>query len=171
VLSKVTNMKELLVSYSAYNYWANQELTKKIAGLTPQQQEAEVKSSFTSLQATIIHMWDAESAWWQRLKLQENIVMPSLTFHPTLQEAVNGLLQQDRDWMSWVEQASQPQLEHVFAYQNSKKEQFKQPTWQMLLHVFNHSNFHRGQLVTILRQLGEEKIPQTDYIHYSRSRK
>jgi uncharacterized damage-inducible protein DinB len=41
----------------------------------------------------------------------------------------------------------------------------------MLLHVFNHSNFHRGQLVTILRQLGEEKIPQTDYIHYSRSRK
>jgi uncharacterized damage-inducible protein DinB len=167
----VANMKELIVSYASYNYWANQELTKRILGLSAEQQEEEVKSSFTSLKTTIIHMWDAESAWWQRLKLLENIVVPSLTFHPTTPEAINGLLQQSRDWMEWVQQATVPQLEHVFAYQNSRKEHFKQPTWQMLLHVFNHGTFHRGQLVTILRQLGEEKIPQTDYIHYSRTRK
>ncbi len=160
-----------MVSYAAYNYWANQELTKKVLGLPPEKQEAEVKSSFCSLKATIIHMWDAENAWWQRMKLQENVVLPSLTFHPATAEAVNGLLGQSREWVEWVQQASVPQLEHVFAYQNSKKEHFKQPIWQMLLHAFNHSNFHRGQLVTILRQLGEEKIPQTDYIHYSRSRK
>lgn len=164
-------MKELLVSYASYNYWANQELIKKVLSLSPDLQEAEVKSSFSSLKATIIHMWDAESIWWQRIKLQENIVVPSLSFHPTTQEAADGLLQQDKDWQNWVQQASLPQLEHVFAYQNSKKEQFKQPIWEMLMHMFNHGTFHRGQLVTILRQLGEEKIPQTDYIHYTRSRK
>jgi uncharacterized damage-inducible protein DinB len=164
-------MKELMVSYASYNYWANGELTKTIQALTPQQQQAEVKSSFTSLQKTIIHMWDAESIWWQRMKLQENIVIPSLTFHATMQEAVTGLMNQSKDWMNWVQQANELQLEHVFAYQNSKKEQFKQPMWQMLLHMFNHATFHRGQLVTILRQVGEEKIPPTDYIHYTRSRK
>lgn len=164
-------MKELLVSYTSYNYWANQELTKKVLALTPEQQQAEVKSSFSSLHTTIVHMWDAESAWWQRMKLQENIVVPSLTFHPTTQEAADGLLQQGRDWMEWTKQATEPQLEHVFAYYNSRKEHFKQPVWQMLLHVFNHGTFHRGQLVTILRQLGEDKIPQTDYIHFTRTRK
>jgi uncharacterized damage-inducible protein DinB len=164
-------MKELMSSYASYNYWANQELAKKILGLTPGQQEAEVESSFRSLKATIIHMWDAETAWWQRLKLQEHIVVPSLAFHATTAEAVNGLLQQSKDWMEWVQLASVPQLEHVFAYQNTRKEHFKQPTWQMLLHVFNHGTFHRGQLVTILRLLGEDQIPQTDFIHYSRTRK
>jgi uncharacterized damage-inducible protein DinB len=164
-------MKELLVSYASYNYWANQELTKKVLSISSEQQEAEVKSSFPSLKATLIHMWDAESIWWQRMKLHENIVIPSLTFHPTTQEAVNGLLQQSKEWMEWVRQASVPQLEHAFSYQNSKKEQFKQPVWEMLMHMFNHGTFHRGQLVTILRQLGEEKLPMTDFIHYTRSRK
>jgi uncharacterized damage-inducible protein DinB len=70
--------------------------------------------------------------------------------------------------MEWVQQASTPQLEHVFAYQNTKRESFKQPTWQMLTHLFNHGTFHRGQIVTMLRQLGEEKIPVTDYIEFSR---
>jgi len=164
-------MKELLVSYADYNYWANQELIRKIMALTPEQQKAEVQSSFSSIHATLLHMWDAESIWWQRLKLHENIVVPSLSFHPTTAEAANGLLQQNRQWAEWVQQASLIQVEHVFAYQNSKKEQFKQPVWQMLMHVFNHNTFHRGQLVTILRQLGTEKIPQTDFILYTRTRK
>jgi uncharacterized damage-inducible protein DinB len=164
-------MKELLGSYAAYNYWANQEIIKKILALSKEQQQFEVKSSFSSLQATIIHLWDAESIWWQRMKLQENIIVPSLSFHPNMQEAVNGLLQQGKDWMEWVQQASQVQLEHVFAYRNSKKEQFKQPMWQMLLHMFNHGTYHRGQMVTILRQLGEEKLPPTDYIHFTRMKK
>ncbi|MCE3283236.1 MAG: hypothetical protein K0Q66_1973 [Chitinophagaceae bacterium] len=164
-------MKELLTSYAAYNYWANQELCKKILALPQAQQQAVVSCSFGSLQGTVIHMWDAESIWWQRMKLLETIVVPSLSFHPTIDEAVQGLLEQGKQWLEWVRQASPPQLEHVFAYQNTKKENFKQPVWQMLLHSFNHGSFHRGQLVTILRQLGETRIPATDYIHFSRLKK
>lgn len=158
-------------SYASYNYWASQELSKRLLLLSAEQQEAELPSSFRSIKATIIHLWDAESIWWQRLKLNENIVVPSLSFHPTTPEALNGLLGQSQQWKEWVDQATLPQLEHVFAYQNSKKELFKQPVWQMLMHVFNHGTFHRGQIVTMLRQLGEEKIPQTDFIVFTRSRR
>jgi uncharacterized damage-inducible protein DinB len=62
-------------------------------------------------------------------------------------------------------------LEHVFHYQNTKKEQFKQPIYQMLLHMFNHGTYHRGQLVTMLRQLGIQKLPSTDFIEWSRRKK
>jgi uncharacterized damage-inducible protein DinB len=168
---KIVNMKELLLSYASYNYWANQEISRKILSLTQEQQQLEVKSSFSSLQATIIHLWDAESVWWQRIKLQENIVIPSLTFHPSVEEAVTGLVQQSLRWKDWVAQASAPQLEHTFSYQNTKKEQFKQPVWQVLMHMVNHGTFHRGQMITIMRQLGEERLPQTDYIHYTRTKK
>ena len=40
----------------------------------------------------------------------------------------------------------------------------------MLLHLFNHQTFHRGQLVTMLRQNGIEKIPATDFIVFSRTK-
>jgi uncharacterized damage-inducible protein DinB len=40
----------------------------------------------------------------------------------------------------------------------------------MLLHVFNHGTYHRGQLVTMLRQLGIENIPATDFIVWSREK-
>ncbi|MGZ3851281.1 MAG: DinB family protein [Flavisolibacter sp.] len=38
----------------------------------------------------------------------------------------------------------------------------------MLLHAFNHGTYHRGQLVNMLRQLGVDKIPGTDFIAWSR---
>jgi len=34
--------------------------------------------------------------------------------------------------------------------------------------VFNHSTYHRGQLVTMMRQLGETNVPVTDFIAFAR---
>ena len=88
-----------------------------------------------------------------------------------MQDLSNGLLSQSKQYEDWVNNASELSLEHVFQYQNSKRESFKQPVYQVLLHVFNHSTYHRGQLVTMLRNLGVEKIPQTDFIVWSRMKK
>ena len=38
----------------------------------------------------------------------------------------------------------------------------------LALHVFNHSTYHNGQIVTMLRQLKIEKIPATDFIAWTR---
>lgn len=162
-------MKDLLKQYAAYNAWANQRLFDVIMPLTADQQQALVASSFPSLQATILHIWDAESIWWQRIKLQETITIPSSTANLTFDEIANGLRYQDKQWIDWISLATTAALEHVFAYQNSKKEQFKQPVFQVLMQVFNHATYHRGQLVTILHQLGVTKIPSTDFIVWSRT--
>jgi uncharacterized damage-inducible protein DinB len=115
-------------------------------------------------------MWDAESIWWQRMKLQEVVTAPSAAFKGTTTDVSTSLLHQNKLWETWVKNASLAALDHVFLYQNSRKEQFKQPIYQMLLHVFNHGTYHRGQLVNMLRQTGIEKIPQTDFIVWSRKK-
>lgn len=163
-----TTMKELLLQYAAYNVWANQQILPVITALPPERQMATVPSSFNSLHKTVIHIWDAESVWWQRIKLQEQISKPSETFTGTTGEAAQGLSQQNQQWYQWVKNAHERRLQHVFQYQNSKREQFKQPVYQMLLHLFNHGTYHRGQLINMLRQLGEEKLPPTDFIVWSR---
>lgn len=162
-------MKTLLVQFAAYNLWANGVLTTAVQALPHPLQVQPVNSSFPGLQATLLHMWDAESIWWQRLKLQEQITRPSAQFSGSTAAVVKGLLEQSRQWAEWVQGAHKHMLEHQFIYRNSKRETFKQPVYQVLLHLFNHSTYHRGQLVTMLRQLNSTSIPETDYIVWSRS--
>jgi uncharacterized damage-inducible protein DinB len=163
-------MKELLKQFAAYNIWANQKLLDIILNLPEEKQKKELHSSFKSLFDTTLHMLDAESIWWQRMKLQERINRPSEDFKGTMKDIADSLLQQNRQWEDWVNNASDMALEHVFQYFNIKKESFKQPVYQMILHVFNHGTYHRGQLVNMLRQLEVEKIPATDFIVWSRKK-
>ena len=161
-------MKSLLLQFATYNRWANQLLLETINALNEEEQKRELASSFPSLHQTVLHMWNAESVWWQRLKLQERIVYPWDYFSGSMQELSEKLLEQDQLWIEWISNAQEHMLEHVCLYQNTKREQFKQPVYQMVHHVMNHNSYHRGQLVTMLRQLGITKIPQTDYIVWSR---
>jgi len=164
-------MKEVLTSYALYHQWANRLLTDTIALVDDERRRHPLVSSFAGLQATVLHLWDAESIWWQRMKLQEHVTIPSQSFAEAgFQEIAAGLQQQDAQWAQWLQAASEAQLVHVFAYHNSKKEYFKQPVWEMVLHVFNHGTYHRGQLVTLLRQSGVTKIPSTDYIQWTRKK-
>jgi uncharacterized damage-inducible protein DinB len=50
-------------------------------------------------------------------------------------------------------------------YQNLKGETWRYPLWQQMHHVVNHSTYHRGQVVTMLRQLGAA-APATDLLVY-----
>ena len=164
-------MKELLKQYAAYNIWASQRIFEVIIALPEEKQMAEVPSSFDSLYKTVLHMLDAENIWWQRMKMNERITVPSENFTGSMKELSDTLLQQSRMWEEWVGNASDLSLEHVFQYYNNKKEHFKMPVYQMLHHVFNHGTYHRGQLINMLRQLDEKKVPQTDFSLWTRSKK
>ncbi len=163
-------MKELLKQYAAYNIWASQRIFEVIIALPEEKQMAEVPSSFNSLFKTVLHMLDAENIWWQRMKMNERITVPSENFTGSMKELSDTLLQQSRLWEDWVSNASDLSLEHVFQYYNNKTEHFKMPVYQMLHHVFNHGTYHRGQLVNMLRQLGVEKILQTDFSLWTRKK-
>ena len=163
-------MKKLLLQYAAYNVWANQKLIDCIDNLTDEQIKREIDSSFKSIYATLIHLWDAESIWWQRVKLQEQIEVPGSHFNGSVLELGNNLLRQSKQWKEWVDIATEAALEHEFIYRNSKKEQFKQPVYDTLIHLFNHQSYHRGQLITMFHQVGLENIPNTDFISFGRKK-
>jgi uncharacterized damage-inducible protein DinB len=156
-------IKELLHQYAAHNLWANQQIMVTIKQLPAAIIEQEMVSSFSSIYKTVLHLLDAENIWWQRIKLVEHIERPSQHFAGSFDELQQKLLQQSLLYEQWVASAHEYHLLHVFGYQRSKSEQCKQPVFQVLLHLFNHGSYHRGQLVTMLRQAGVTKIPGTDF--------
>jgi len=163
-------MKILLTQFSAYHLWANQQLLDCIQPLPQPLKEQNVASSYGSLQRTLLHMWDAESIWWQRMKLQEQIVRPSDGFSGSFEDMAAALMAQSKQWHQWILDAQPHMLDHEFIYYNSKKEKFKQAVYQVLMHLFNHATYHRGQLVTMLRGLEVGNIPATDFIVWSRKK-
>jgi len=161
-------VKEILSQLAAYNGWANRRLSEVTIGLPEYILNQKLVGSFPSVKATVIHMLNAESIWWQRLKLIDPIQVPGETFNGDTKDAVNMLETQDQLWQDWVEQSGVAELGGNLHCRNLKGEPFVQPITEVLVHVFNHGTYHRGQWVNQLRECGVQDIPSTDYIEFSR---
>lgn len=162
-------MKQLLTSFTQYEHWANERLLPVVLALDEAAQQQVIVSSFPSIYKTFLHIWDANTIWWQRLQRVEEVVVPSLSFHPTMAEIEKGLLESNRKWIDWVKEANMNDIEAMLPYKTMKGDAFTQPVYDILLHLSNHGSYYRGQLVTMLRQLGVNQVPQIDYILFARS--
>jgi len=162
-------MKKLLTQLASYNVWANHKICFQLQQMDEKLWYADTASSFSSLYKTILHMWDAESVWWQRMRLHESIVVPSQSFEPSFKDACNGLIHQSMQWEPFISDVmDEAALNSKLIYKNAKGQEFFQPVSEVLMHVFNHGTYHRGQLVTMMRLLGETNIPATDFIAFTR---
>lgn len=162
-------MKQLLEQYAVYNYWANKTLLERLAQVPLEILLKDMNSSFGNIYNTFKHIMTVESVWWQRIKLSEHVEAPKDP-QENFDELSKMILYSSTRWMEWVKEANEKNLTHVFGYQNSKKEYFKQPVYEVLLHLFNHQTYHRGQIVTMMRQNLIDKIPATDFIVFSRKK-
>ncbi len=163
-------MKPLLEKYASYNFWANKILLEKCTQLPVEIIHKNMSSSFESIYKTLFHMMEVESVWWQRLKLQEHVNLPEKDPEENFEGLSKKLLKSSQQWSNWVQEANEKNITHVFGYQNTHKEYFKQPVYEMLLHLFNHQTYHRGQIITMMRQNGIDKLPPTDFIAFSRKK-
>jgi uncharacterized damage-inducible protein DinB len=61
----------------------------------------------------------------------------------------------DQAIINWTKSLSQTWLAQPFTYTSGlDKKSRTLPTWLLVTHLFNHQTHHRGQLTTLLNQLG-----------------
>jgi uncharacterized damage-inducible protein DinB len=155
-------VKELLLNYARFNQWAHQRLLDLICNLTEDEQHATVPSSFDSLYKTVLHVWGAESLWLGRLN-QEPITITGDPFNDSMEKLSEALKAIDHLWVEWLSTKEDDQLTKILHYKNKAGLPFHQSYDLLLQHIFNHSTYHNGQLVTMLRAIGADKIPATDF--------
>ncbi len=155
----------LIDHLSAFDLWANTLFVRRLDREPDDVLDRAVPSSFPTLRRTILHIRDAEAAWTDRILKQpqrwpaeEGTAIGSLLTHST----------RLRDHVARMTPAA---LEKVIAYQDLRGNTHQQPVWQMLMHCFNHSTYHRGQLVTMMHALGMDEVPHSDLVIFQRSLK
>jgi uncharacterized damage-inducible protein DinB len=160
-------VKEMLLQYARYSRWAHKRLLDLINSVTAEQQHATIPSSFNSLYKTVFHIWGAESLWLGRLNLNP-IKISGDPFDGSMENLSKALETVDQQWVDWFDTKEDGLLTDKIQYTNLAGQTFFEPYDLLLIHIFNHNTYHNGQLVTILRALGVEKIPSTDFVAWTR---
>lgn len=157
-----------LLQHLNYNVWANGKIADFIANTDEKLFDKEVVSSFPSLKQTVFHVWDAEFIWLKRLQGESLTDWPSKNFIGNRQQALTAWAECSKSFLDYILSKDAVYQQSVVAYKNMKGDEFHTPVDGVIMHVVNHGTFHRGQLVTILRQLGYTDLSSTDLITFLR---
>lgn len=152
-----------------FNAWANQRTLDSCAALTHEQFTRDLGSSFKSVRDTLAHIYGAQWVWLERWHLRIPPALPSPADFPDFETVKRRFAEIDRNLIDYAASLSADDLQRVLDYRTLAGTPNAQPLWQMLQHVANHSTYHRGQVTTLLRQLGA-KATATDMIYFYRER-
>jgi len=113
----------------------------------------------------LAHVLGAEDVWLARLRQQP----PSVPVWPELSlEQCGELARKNRaGYTAFISDLAEADLERRIPYRNSAGQDFVSTVEDILLQVFLHGTYHRGQIARALRQGGAVPAP-TDYIGFIR---
>lgn len=151
----------------AFNRWANLRFLDALDVLSEEELGRDMGSSFPSVAATLVHMLGAEWIWLERWLGRSPTSFPDAA---GLSSVAAVRTRWDALWgeqMQFLDLLDDSDLSRALAYRNMAGHDFAQPLGELLRHVVNHGSYHRGQLATLLRQLGHA-APATDLVLYYR---
>jgi uncharacterized damage-inducible protein DinB len=158
----MTELLELL----EYHRWATNLTVGAVRALTPEQFTRDLGSSFPSVRDTLVHVFSADRAWLGRLEGQSPPRANASDYADlaSLLEVWEPVLQR---WPVLVASLGDPG--QLIDYKALAGEPFTNSLGQIVRHVVNHGTYHRGQVATMLRQLGAQAV-SSDLIGFYRER-
>ena len=146
-------MKEKLVDLFEYTYHFNKEMIQVIAENLKEIDEKTI--------GLINHTLNAQQIWNSRIlggiSFEVWQINPFENLHDINQHNFNRS----------IEIVEKYDVDQRVQYENSKGAKFENTVFEMLFQAINHSNYHRGQINSLLKKNGIEPV-LTDYIFYKR---
>ena len=154
-----------------YHYWARDRMLDALDVLTPEQYNKHLASSFTSVRDTVVHIYGGEVNWYLRWVGNSPTAFPDVSEFPDVAAIRAAWREHEQKVRLLVDSlASANQLDRVLRYRTFDGQEMESVFSHMLQHVVNHATFHRGQVTTMIRQLGAPAPKPQDLIRFYRER-
>ena len=137
----------------AYDEWANREVLKAI--------RVSGGDSARSLEL-LSHIFASERLWLERLKQQPQSVPVWPKFD--LDQCETQSFDLGRLWLEYLDLITAGDVSLSVSYTNTKGEVWTSTIEDILTHVALHSAYHRGQIASHMREIGQQPAA-TDFIH------
>jgi uncharacterized damage-inducible protein DinB len=148
-------MKKYFFKLYQYNAWANKRV---LECLTRQ------KVSDEKILTLMGHIVAAQFLWLHRIK---GLPPPDVKLWGSYQlDQLTPLAQRaGTEWVEFVQ--NNDNFDREMTYKNYVGEDYTNNVEMIMIHLVNHSSYHRAQIAMLLRQKGLEPV-NTDFITYDR---
>lgn len=164
--------------FAKYNREFNERLFAVAAQLSDAERRQDMGAFFGSIHATLNHILLADRIWLGRFaaafpELKSLHDAAVVTRFSSLREELcadfadlhKERIATDQVITAWTAELTDVQLAATMSYRNSRGGLRQHPAWIAVAHLFNHQTHHRGQVTTLLSQLGHD-VGVTDYFAY-----
>lgn len=148
-----------------YTRWADARAFDAVSRLAPEAWTKDLGSSLKSARDTMVHIVSAQWIWISRWKGEVPKGMWAPAEYPTQASIREKWEPLSAELAAFVAKQTEESLAKPLTYKNLKGDTFSYPLGQLMLHLVNHSTYHRGQVTTLLRQLGAQPS-STDLVVY-----
>jgi uncharacterized damage-inducible protein DinB len=137
--------------------------------LTMEQWSRSLGHSWGSVHGLLTHMFAAEVIWLARWKGTSPRALHQPAEFPTFAELEKAWMKTEIEMMEFVGSLTEKSLTQDITYTSTRGEKYTYPLGQLVLHLANHSNHHRGELAAMLAILNVQH-PEDDMIFYYREK-
>ena len=152
-----------------FNAWAHRRVFDALAALPTDQYLRDLKSSHGGIHGTLCHIVWAEQLWLTRWLGTPNPAVKQGKDLVSLAEVRARWEDVEIERGRFLDGLTEARLEETLTIQPTMGGAYVHSYLQTLQHVVDHSSYHRGQIITLLRQLGV-KPPSTGLILFYRER-
>jgi len=156
-----------------YNQRINSQLFSKAMELEHFELERNMGAFFDSVIGTLNHIFIGDILWLSRFKSHSDnyTALSSLEQYPApndilftdISDLWTSRIELDKTIIKWISETDKTDFQKDFLYRDTKDLEFRKNFGEVVSHLFNHQTHHRGQVSTLLKQLGKD-IGVTDLI-------
>lgn len=161
-------MKSLLINYQQYNHWANEKMCKYLEGVDEQNIPATEREEFETIKNIILHIANTEQTWLGRLSGKIIPNMYNLDTSKSFPDICKSIRKNSDEFIAFLYEKDDSFFLLSTEYINLKGATFSQNNAEIILHSMNHSTFHRGQVMSMLRHVGYTDQSASDFIMFLR---
>lgn len=160
-------LKENFELMAEYNQWMNKSIYSAASQLSASDLAEDRGAFFGSIIGTLNHLLVGDTIWLKRfaehpakLKSLEHfheVESPNALdsiLHENFEELRQSRLKMDHLIREFSSELTDAVLLSSLSYKNTKGEPFTKNLGALVQHFFNHQTHHRGQITTLLNQVG-----------------
>lgn len=153
-----------------YHYWARDRMLAVVETLPHGTLTKPLGNSFSSIFDTVVHLYGADWIWCERWHGESPTTLPPSSTFPDLAAVRHAWNEEEQRIRAVLTRLGPADVDHPVQYRAWDGRMYTQPFWQMLQHLVNHGSYHRGQVTTMLRQVGATPPKAMDLIAFYRER-
>jgi uncharacterized damage-inducible protein DinB len=167
---EVESMKHHALQLFSYNLWANKKVLEHLKELPEGTIYRELDSGFSSISNLLVHIFTTDIVWFGVIRSEsyEDIIaavgqIPADMGKQSIEHIESKFAELAERYRDFLE--AQEDLDRIITCEHPHFGKLETQLTELIQHVCNHGTYHRGNVTTMLRQLGYPGAP-TDYIFY-----